>query len=102
MGTVPSAVCEGTRRPTEGEADGLGAGEGTGAGAELVEGMDQVKGQDAGLAGGGWVVALERSRRRSERRASRRMARVFMSRYVLGFPTGAISSLIQFVLQVEV
>jgi len=55
VNTIWSAVCEGTRRPLEGEADGLGvgAGEGTeaGAGAGLAEGMDQVKGRNAGFAG---------------------------------------------------
>src|SRR5271169_1402102 len=51
MGVVPSAVCEGTRRAPEGEADVLGAGvvEGTGAGAGAAEGVDQAKGRDAGF-----------------------------------------------------
>ena len=64
MGTVPSGVCEGIRRPPDGGAVALDvdAGDGVGAGVGLVEGMDQVKGRVVGLAGGGLVG---RSRRRS-------------------------------------
>ena len=94
IGVVPSADCEGALRLLEGGTNVLGMVAGDRVGAGCAEGVDQVKGSAVGLAGGGLVVlAPGRSRRRSKRRASRRIARFLSSRYVLGLPTGAISSL---------
>jgi hypothetical protein len=68
MGTVPSAVCEGTRRPPEGGAVTVLAGVREWVGARVLEAGVHGKGRLTGFGAGGLdglAPGPERSSRRS-------------------------------------